>query len=75
MYFCEVCKKEFDCHKKLGGHTSSHRKSKKHIEYDLNPKNCEECQNPISWDSYKENHKILFCSCSCRAKNFHKNRK
>jgi len=75
MYICGVCKKEFNCHKKLGGHTSSHRKTKKHIIYNSNPKICKECENPISWESYKENHKIIFCSCSCRAKNFHKNRK
>jgi hypothetical protein len=72
MYVCEVCKKEFDCHKKLGGHTSSHRKTKKHLIYESNPKLCKECYQPISWSSMKTKKTIEFCCVSCRAKFFYK---
>ena len=75
MYVCTVCKKEFSCHQQLNGHKQTHSKSKKHIEYESNPKPCKECKEHISWKSFRRKTAIEFCSCSCRAKYFHKNQK
>jgi hypothetical protein len=73
MYVCEVCKKEFKCHQQLNGHKQTHRKSKKQIEYELNPKQCKECNQTISWKSYRfHKQTIEFCCVSCRAKFFYK---
>jgi hypothetical protein len=74
MYVCKVCNEEFKCLKQLGGHTSKHRKSKQQLNYELHPKLCKECFQPISWKSYMSKRKnISFCSKTCRAKHFFKN--
>ena len=72
MYVCKVCKKEFSCHQQLNGHKQTHRKSKKQLEYECNPKPCKECNRNISWKSIRTKTAIEFCSVSCRAKFFYK---
>ena len=72
MYVCDVCKKQFNDHRQLNGHKQTHRKSKKQISYELNPKNCKECNNRISWKSFRTKTAIEFCCVSCRAKFFYK---
>ncbi len=71
-YICEICKKEFDCYQQLNGHKQTHRKSKKQIEYEEKPRPCKNCDQAISWKSFRRKTAIEFCSCSCRAKYFHK---
>lgn len=72
MYICEICKKEFKVHQQLNGHKQTHRKSKKQIDYESNYKLCKECNNPISWGSFRTKTSIEFCCVSCRAKFFYK---
>lgn len=72
MYVCKVCNEEFKCLKQLGGHTAKHRKSKQQLNYELDPKPCKECRQPISWKSRPNRINAEFCSVSCRAKFFYK---
>jgi len=71
-YKCKICKKVFSNHYELNGHNSTHRKTNKHLNYDLNPQKCEECNMDIKWKSYTRNKFIRFCSVSCRAKFYYK---
>lgn len=76
MYKCNECDKPFKSYKALGGHSKTHskvkHKTKKQIAYELNPKLCKECNNPIPYLSYTNLNSIEFCSVSCRAKHFYK---
>ncbi len=74
-YNCPICKKQFRCHQQLNGHKQTHRKSKKELEYIENPKACKNCEQHISWKSFRRKTAIEFCSYSCRAKYFHKIKK
>jgi len=71
-YNCKLCKMHFSNHYELNGHNTKHRKTTKHINYELNPKKCEECNDDIKWKSYMRNKSIRFCSVSCRAKFYYK---
>lgn len=53
MYICKVCKKEFECHQQLNGHKQTHEKSKKQIAYENDPRACKNCEQPISWKSFR----------------------
>ena len=72
MYICNVCKKEFNSHHQLNGHTQTHRKSKKQLAYELDYSMCKECYQPISWKAFKRKKTTEFCCVSCRAKFFYK---
>jgi len=72
MFICEKCKKEFDTKKKLGCHSNFHKETPEKIAYELNPKICLECDQPISYrPTYVHNKNVEFCSVSCRAKYFY----
>ena len=72
MYTCKICNKSFELQRAFAGHAKIHKKSKTCISYETNPKLCAECNEPISFSSYTNSHKIKFCSCSCRANNLNK---
>jgi hypothetical protein len=72
MYVCKICKKNFDNHHQLNGHKQTHKKSKKQRLYELSPKPCKECNEYISWKSFRTKTSIEFCCVSCRAKFFYK---
>lgn len=72
MFFCLVCEKEFNFHYQLNGHSKTHKKSKKQLDYENAPSACIECFGSISWKSFRKNKKIEFCCVSCRAKFFYK---
>ena len=72
MFICKVCGKEFEMKSQLAGHSNSHTKTKKRIEYELNPKSCKECNQPIPYSSLRRRNKMVFCSISCRAKHYYK---
>ena len=71
MFKCEICKKKFEIKFQLVGHSRSHKKTQKEIFYEKNPKMCLECNIPIPYYKYSRRKCMIFCSCSCRAKNNH----
>lgn len=69
MYTCNVCYKEFEKSSQLNGHKQTHIKSKPHVTYLSNPKQCEECKRDIEWRIVRNKSKTRFCSLSCASKN------
>jgi uncharacterized CHY-type Zn-finger protein len=67
IYKCQICSKEYACQNDLDSHILLHTNENK---YNLSPKICVECNNPISYD--KRHNKT--CSRLCSALQGNKNR-
>jgi len=75
MFKCPICNKQVETKFQLVGHSRSHKKTQKQLDYEKNPLLCKRCNLPISYHSYVEGYKPIFCSGSCRSKYFIENLK